>query len=567
MQLLPHQLEVIQDRITHKKVLQGGYRSGKTWTACAQTIDFGFRSGGYPILVVEPTYKMIKDVYVATMERFLQSCGLPYRYNKSEHEFLIGRGNKFQVLCRSADNPRSLEGITAGAAIIDEWELCGAEALGVAFARVSMGDCQQILLTGTPEGFGPCYEMVLGNPNNKTKLWTVGTSVNTFLSADYIDNLRGNLDDSTALEKLEGVRTSKSGRVYSYFDRAKHNKPLVDWSRGRIAIACDFNVRYMHWLIALVDDDRRTVHFVGEVIKQGGTTTFEHAERTLRKIGELIKKNTGREYEFSQLQRHKYRAYCDASGSAQKSVSTESDLHLLLQAGFRVDCPNKNPPVKDRINTVQCLLRDNRISIDLANCPQFVKSLETQSWDKNGEPEKRDNVDHCCFISETLIETIEGPKRIDAITTEDLVLTRTGYKKVLRSWKTQENATVVKVSTSIGDIVCTSNHPFFSNGEFLPIDDIGYGPNLSTWQNQSKSLLITLVLKPVHLHAVEKLRGKRDVFNLEVEDTHEFFANGVLVHNCDAMGYLLNRLFPVHMPKANEPVKQEIMFDEWGITG
>jgi hypothetical protein len=30
----------------------------------------------------------------------------------------------------------------------------------------------------------------------------------------------------------------------------------------------------------------------------------------------------------------------------------------------------------------------------------------------------------------------------------------------------------------------------------------------------------------------------RDVYNLTVDGAHEFYANGVLVHNCDALRYL-----------------------------
>jgi hypothetical protein len=33
--------------------------------------------------------------------------------------------------------------------------------------------------------------------------------------------------------------------------------------------------------------------------------------------------------------------------------------------------------------------------------------------------------------------------------------------------------------------------------------------------------------------------GRADVYNLTVEGEHEFFANGVLTHNCDALRYLL----------------------------
>jgi len=49
---------------------------------------------------------------------------------------------------------------------------------------------------------------------------------------------------------------------------------------------------------------------------------------------------------------------------------------------------------------------------------------------------------------------------------------------------------------------------------------------------------------PLHATAQENVQGwhveseRKPVYNLTIEDTHEFFANGILVHNCDAIRYL-----------------------------
>ena len=41
----------------------------------------------------------------------------------------------------------------------------------------------------------------------------------------------------------------------------------------------------------------------------------------------------------------------------------------------------------------------------------------------------------------------------------------------------------------------------------------------------------------IRLSAIEP-SGRQPVYNLTVEGEHEFYANGVLVHNCDALRYL-----------------------------
>jgi dTDP-4-amino-4,6-dideoxygalactose transaminase len=44
------------------------------------------------------------------------------------------------------------------------------------------------------------------------------------------------------------------------------------------------------------------------------------------------------------------------------------------------------------------------------------------------------------------------------------------------------------------------------------------------------------IFHPVPCIAPTSVNGKAEVYNLEIEDCHEFFANGILVHNCDSLG-------------------------------
>lgn len=188
----------------------------------------------------------------------------------------------------------------------------------------------------------------------------------------------------------------EGGRVYQRFRREVHcaAPPAMRVGRGRIAIACDFNVRYMHWLVLEVDDDIKRAHVVGEVIREGGTTTDEHAARTMRWIADYLTRTRGRQWTVDDVRRLKIKAYIDASGGRLTSSSSLSDIHLLLQAGYTYKCGTHNPRVADRVNTLNTLFRDRRITIDDVACPVLVRALETQALDRNGEPEKTENLDH-----------------------------------------------------------------------------------------------------------------------------------------------------------------------------
>lgn len=60
--------------------------------------------------------------------------------------------------------------------------------------------------------------------------------------------------------------------------------------------------------------------------------------------------------------------------------------------------------------------------------------------------------------------------------------------------------------------------------------------------------LITSIAKqehvqmPVRFNSIERVGQRMPVYNLTVEGSHNFFANGILVHNCDVSRYLVDYL-------------------------
>lgn len=55
----------------------------------------------------------------------------------------------------------------------------------------------------------------------------------------------------------------------------------------------------------------------------------------------------------------------------------------------------------------------------------------------------------------------------------------------------------------------------------------------------STNIPIQDVVQPVALQRCVGIDGKRPVYNITVEDEHEYFANGILVSNCDAIRYAI----------------------------
>ena len=253
-------LAVLADRGPGIRVVSGGYGSGKTSLGVAWMVDLGLRHGEYgPILGTEPSYPMVRDVMERSTMRYLDEWRLPYRHWKSDHIFEIGRAQRFEFWCRSLDKPRAVEGINAIGLWADEWELCDTEALVPALQRVRAGTALETLLTGTPEGYGPAYDLILAKPSPTTRAYVIRTSDNPFLPPSYVEESKTRLGTDEAIsEKLDGIRTARGGRVYSRFDRRIHcaGAPVVTPGRGRLVVGCDFNVRDAQWVVCEVDDDR-----------------------------------------------------------------------------------------------------------------------------------------------------------------------------------------------------------------------------------------------------------------------------------------------------------------------
>ena len=136
----------------------------------------------------------------------------------------------------------------------------------------------------------------------------------------------------------------------------------------------------------------------------------------------------------------------------------------------------------------------------------------------------------CCFKGGTLVTTDKGDKPIEEIKEGDLVLTRKGFKKVTHSWCSGEKD-CISVNVEGSEIICTPDHRFIDafNNE-IEAQDLTEELTLLKAVKFRKD---KYQLRPARLTAKTSCVVEHcKVYDIEVEDCHEFFANGVLVHNC-----------------------------------
>ena len=198
-----------------------------------------------------------------------------------------------------------------------------------------------------------------------------------------------------------------------------------------------------------------------------------------------------------------------------------------------------------------------------------------------------------CLKRGTMIATESGNHPIENILPGELVWTRRGLKPVLWAGRTGRNAMLTTAHFSDGTTLSgTANHPVFITGRgFVRLDSISYGDKIVSWSSnglrlssiaashsgatqtrnngpiettsaqveqtdsrasmtciekseeiisaQSPMAMLSTTRTPTHrttsrqtLNSKPKEITRSDVYNLSVADAEEFFANGILVHNC-----------------------------------
>lgn len=143
-----------------------------------------------------------------------------------------------------------------------------------------------------------------------------------------------------------------------------------------------------------------------------------------------------------------------------------------------------------------------------------------------------------CFHGDTQVPVLfNGGVRFLAI--KDVkkgmhTLTREGWKRVKNAWCSGKKK-CIRLTINGTDIVCTPDHPFITERGTVAASDIKEGDVVYQIPNYFEDLKQINTRKPCAVPVTVKTLKEEElseVYDLEVEDAHEFYANGILVHNC-----------------------------------
>ena len=382
IKLLKHQNIFLQSDKQHT-VIVGGFRSGKSFIGAGKTINkliTGYKENGKKLDVAYylPTYDLVKRIAYPEFKRQLQTLGFQYKANESDKVFKTAFGD---IIFRSMDSPSSIMGYEVHYSLVDEIDRVHKNDVQEAFDNIIARNSAKTIskfnstdLVSTPEGYGFLYNFCNKYANSdKIKIIKARTKNNPFIHDEYINSLKDMYSPSKLLAYLEGEFVNlTSGNVYNEFSREVNQTDREATTKDILHIGMDFNVTKMNAVVHVIDG--AIAKAVDEIVNKYDTRSMCQYIKEIYPSNRIV-------------------VYPDASGGSRKTSSSETDLQIIKSFGFMVKADEKNPFVKDRVNTMNNCFHKNNYQVNTNRCPTYTQALEQLGY-KNGEPDKQSGHDH-----------------------------------------------------------------------------------------------------------------------------------------------------------------------------
>lgn len=380
MQLTDIQSEIINSDSRFKIVI-AGRRGGKSFASIAYLAKHA-RYPGKKCMYVAPTFAMCKQIIWEDLKDMLRNRKWIKKINESDLTITLVNGST--IFLRSADTPDRIRGIGIDACVIDEAaDISKLREVWMAIIRPTLSDRQgTAMIISSPKGKGFLFDLY--NDAKYTEdwqSWQYTTEQGGLVPLEELDQAKRDLDERTYKQEYQAEFVDFAGAIYYAF--GDHNivqKPVPLQLGTPIHIGWDFNVSPQCVVIAY--KTMADLHIFDE-IEIYGSDTQEMCNEIRQRYPD-----------------QRYIAYPDASGARRQTSSGGLSDHIIIKnAGFKLITGSKNPPVKDRIASVNSVLKQDNIRLTIdPKCVKVINGLRKHTY-KEGtrQPEKDGAVDFSHF--------------------------------------------------------------------------------------------------------------------------------------------------------------------------
>ena len=318
--------------------------------------------------IITPTYRQGKT----TTWKLLRTIFRDYDAQVNESELLVKLPNGAEIAIKGSEQENNLRGAGIDMVCMEEYSYIKPhvwEEIIYPMLTTTDGDA---LFIGTPNGYDHLYDAyMLGQGKSiDWKSWQFTTVDGGFVPEKEIEKAKSMMDERAfRTEFLASFETTGNRAAYN-FDRQIHVKQ-TDQRTGRLAWGIDFNVDYMS--AVLIMEFTNSIHYLNEIRLTNSNT--EEMAKEMKKIAPNIP------------------VYPDAAGRSRSTTSNRSDHQILKDHSFYIIAKKANPPVIDRLNALNRMLKDAngkvRMTVD-PKCVYLIKDLEQVQRTRDGKIDKSD---------------------------------------------------------------------------------------------------------------------------------------------------------------------------------
>lgn len=380
MQLTDIQKSIINNDARFKIVI-AGRRGGKSYASIASLAKYA-RYPNRKCMYIAPSYRMAKQIIWEDLKTMLKERNWAQKINESDLNITLVNGST--IFLRSADNPDSIRGIGLDYVVIDEAaDIPKLEETWQAIIRPTLSDREgSAMIISSPKGKGYLFDLY----NNAKHLddwasWQYTTAQGGIVSEEELAQAKKDLDERTYKQEYEAQFVDYSGVIYYAF--GEHNITDMKFETSDnipVHVPIDFNID--PGCAAIAFQHQNGIHIYDEV-EIYGTDTREMVKEIQRRYPN-----------------RRYICYPDASGAQRRSSAGGITDHIILKnAGFQLKVGSINPSVKDRIASVNAVLKKDNCRLTISpKCVKIIKGLRSHTY-KEGtrQPEKNGVNDYSHF--------------------------------------------------------------------------------------------------------------------------------------------------------------------------
>jgi hypothetical protein len=362
----------VSDDTNRFRILAMGRRGGKSFLAMNEMAKFA-RFPNQKILAIAPTYKQCKNIWWNDLKSMLLEKNWVKKINESDLQITLVNGST--ITLRSSENRDALRGGSAHLLILDEAADMDPD-VWFSVCRPMLSDTGgHALFISSPKGRNWFYDLWCEGEKENYSSYQFTTLQGGYVPQDEVDQARLDLDSRTFQQEYEAQFVSYAGVIYYAFsDKCIQAYPGVVSRDDTLHIGADFNIDPMSATVSIIKND---IAWVIDEIEIYGSNT-----------NELVQEVKVR------YPHNRVIAYPDSSGIKRTTNSGISDHQILQNAGFKLMVQPGNPPVIDRIASVNAAFEQDKLFID-PKCRSVRNCLIKHTY-KEGtrQPDKASGHDH-----------------------------------------------------------------------------------------------------------------------------------------------------------------------------